>query len=330
MRVLGKTLMGMLILMILAGCTGKDKQLNIEDKPTIAVSTIGFTHAWPKGVLHYAEEEVEKVAKENDWNYVCVVGETTNEQSNQVIALVEEKVDCIVMLPMDGAALKTAAKAVQKAGIPLVMFDREIPDFAPTATIKGDNPGIGILTAEVFNDRFYYGTTVLEIMGDASTVPFQRTTGYEDTINSAFTKIQLGYTGWQRNEAYTIFNRWVEESSQAEIDMIEAIFTHDDEIALGILDALDDYESDPTFEKCFDRLKIIASSSGSKEIYSRMLTEEKYEVFSLTYPPAMVREAIRTAEKIMKDEPYEEMTIIPTVYVDKKNVHEFLDEDSPF
>ena len=253
-----------------------------------------------------------------------------NEQSNQIIALIEDEVDCIILLPMDGSALRTAAKAVQKAGIPLVIFDREIPDFAPTATVKGDNPGIGIMTAQIFNDCFHYGTTVLEVMGDASTVPFQRTTGYEDTINPEFTKIQVGYTGWQRDESYTIFNRWVEESSQLEINQVGAIFTHDDEIALGILDALDDYKADEAFVKTFEKLKIIASSSGSQEIYSRIISEEQYEIFSLTYSPAMIGEAIRIAEKIVKDEPYEEMTIIPTTYVDRHNVKQFIDENSPF
>lgn len=330
MKILHKGLLIFLILVILTGCQNNKTTIQSKDKPTIAVSTIGFTHAWPKGVLYYAQEEVEKVAKENDWNYVCLVGETTNEQSNQVIELIENGVDCIVMLPMDGAALKTAAKAVQKAGIPLVIFDREIPDFAPTATIKGDNPGIGIMTAEIFNDYFTYGTTVLEFMGDASTVPFQRTTGFEDTINASFIKIQVGYTGWQRDEAYTIFNRWVEESTQDEINQVEAIFTHDDEIALGILDALDDYVIDTSFTKNFNQLKIIASSSGSQEIYRRILEEKTYEIFSLTYPPAMIKEAIRTAEKIMKDEPYDEMTIIPTLYVDRHNVIKFIDENSPF
>jgi len=44
----------------------------------------------------------------------------------------------------------------------------------------------------------------------------------------------------------------------------------------------------------------------------------------------MIREAIRIGEKIIKGEDYEEMVIIDTVEVNKDNVEEFLDEDSPF
>lgn len=301
-----------------------------KDRVVIAVSTIGFTHGWPAGVLHHAEDEVRLVAEENGWDYIVVVADTADEQSDQVMDLIAKKVDCIVILPMEGTALKTATMAVQEANIPLVIFDREVPDFAPRATIKGDNSGIGVTTAECFNERFPNGTGVLEMMGDASTVPFQRTDGYDDTINENMKTIQLGYTGWQRDVAYDMFKRWVEESSQEEIDEIEAIFTHDDEIALGVLDALDEYRKDTSFAKNFDNLKVIAASSGSQEIFRRMKTEEDYEVFSLTYPPAMIREAIRTAEKIIKGEPYEEIIIFPTEYVDKENVDDFLDVNAPF
>ena len=42
----------------LAGCGGEPK----EKKMTIAVSTIGPTHAWAEGVLYYAQEELKQVA----------------------------------------------------------------------------------------------------------------------------------------------------------------------------------------------------------------------------------------------------------------------------
>jgi ribose transport system substrate-binding protein len=299
-------------------------------RKVIAISTIGATHGWPVGVLYHAKEEVQKIAAENNWDYICLVAGDSNEQSRQVIDLVHKKVDCIIMLPMDGASLKTAAKTVLDAEIPLVIFDREIPDFAPTATVKGDNAGIGVMTAQIFNRYFPKGTKVLEFMGDTSTVPQQRTDGYDDTINDNFTKEQVGYTGWQRSEGRDLFKAWVESHSQKEIDEVGAIFTHDDEIALGILDALDAYEKDNTFKKTFNNLKIISGSAGPQEIYRRILSEDKYYIFSLTYRGSMIREAIRVGEKIMKGENYKEMNILPTFEVNKSNAKEQLNGNSPY
>ncbi len=326
-------LAGLLTAGAAAGCSTKiySEKTAISDRNdriTIAVSTIGPTHTWAEGVLSHAEDELKKVAEENDWDYICLAGNDANEQSEQVISLIAQEVDCIILLPMDGASLKTAAKSVQKAGIPLVIFDREIPDFAPAATVKGDNSGIGITTARIFNEYFPQGTKVLELMGDTSSVPFQRTDGYNDTILPSFTTEQVGYTGWQRSYTGALFQSWLKEQTAEERAAVGAVFTHDDEISLGILDVLDACRA--RGEDPLPNLQVIAGSSGSQEMFHRIGAEDRYYLFSLTYLPQMMREAIRTGEKIIKGEDYDEMKIIPTVEVKKSNYRDYLDDDSPF
>jgi len=167
-------------------------------------------------------------------------------------------------------------------------------------------------------------------MGDTSTVPQQRTDGFDDTIHDNFKKEQVGYTGWHRLQAKNLFETWVKTHSQVEIDEVGAIFTHDDELALGILDALDDYAIDKKFTKSFKNLKVIGGSAGPQEIYRRIISEDKLYLFSLTYRGSMIREAIRVGEKIIKGENYEEMKILPTFEVNKRNAKEYLDEYSPY
>ena len=318
-----------IIIVVLTGCSSKGGDAK-EEPVVIAVSVIGETHNWPMGVRYYAEQEVQAVAQENGWEYKFVVSDDANEQSDQIIELINEGVNCIIMLPMDGASLKTAAMSVQDADIPLVIFDREIPDFAPTATVKGDNTGIGVMTADIFNGMFPDGTKVLELMGDTSTVPQQRTDGYDEKINANFIKEQVGFTGWQRKDSQEIFMEWVDAHTQEEIDMVGAIFTHDDEIALGVLDGLKEYDNQEGQGKTFHQLKVIAGSAGDSEMYEEIMAAEQYSLFSLTYRPNMIEEAIRIGEKIIKGEEYEEMTIVPTIEVNKKNVLEFYEEDSPY
>lgn len=50
----------------------------------------------------------------------------------------------------------------------------------------------------------------------------------------------------------------------------------------------------------------------------------------MSYWPMMIQEAVRVGERILKGEPYEEMTIIPTVFVGRNQVKEYLNPDSPF
>ncbi len=303
-----------------------------EDEPrkVIAVSVVGPTHQWSEAVRVYAEERVKAIAEKNNWDYILTVGMDSNEQSRQVIELADKGVDCLVILPMDGASLKTAAVTVQKKGVPIVIFDREIPDFNPEATVKGDNYGIGTKTADIFNSKFPKGTTVLEIMGDTSTVPFQRTDGYNNEIADAITTIEIGYAGWKRDQAKQLFVEWVENASQEEKEAVEAVYTHDDEIALGVLDALDEYRKEHSGERMVRNLKVIAGSSGLQEFYQRIATEESYDLFSLTYSPDMIQKALDIAEKIIKKEEYDEMTVFPTVEVNKYNVKRYLNDKLPF
>lgn len=301
-----------------------------EKTITIAVTIPGATHGWPVGVVYHAENEVKAVAEENGWEYKLVTADTAAEQANQVDTLISEGVDCIVMLPFDGASLKAAAQDIMDAGIYLVIFDREVPDFTPDVTVKGDNVGIGEETAKIFNATFPNGTHVLEFMGDTSTVPTQRTAGYDDTINANFTKERVGFTGWQRDEARTLFENWVDSSTQEEIDAVEAIYTHDDPLALGILDALDAYAADASFTKTFTNLKVIASSAGAQLMYNRMITEDTYDLFSMTYSPGMIKDAVRAGEKLLLEEAVEAYIVLPTVEVNPDNVEDYLDADSPF
>lgn len=327
---------GLLVIVLLAAVFAaqrramRDEARREEERKTIAVSTIGPTHAWAGSVMYYAEEKLKEVSEENGWDYICKAADNSYEQSQQLVELVEQDVDCIIMLPMDGASLKTAAITVQDAGIPLIIFDREIPEFAPTATVKGDNRGIGVETARFFNNYFPDGTTVLELMGDTSTVPFLRTDGFDNTIHDSFTKIQVGYTEWQRAYTRKLFEDWVEQQEQETLDAVGAIFTHDDEIALGVLDVLDAYREDGTLEQIFPNLEVIAGSSASKEMYARIAEEEYFTLFSMTYVPQMMGRAVETGAAVLKGEDYNEMTIIPTVLVNKNNVEEYVDMNLPF
>lgn len=172
---------------------------------TLAVCVAGPDHEWTEMVMENAQEELREIEERNGWNTVACSAGSSYEQSQQVVDLVNQDVDCIVLQPVDGASLKTAAITVQKADIPLVIFDREIPEFAPTATVKGDNWGLGESSAVFFNNYFPEGTTILELMGDTSTVPFQRTDGFDHELNDNMTKIQVGYTEWQREITRNLF-----------------------------------------------------------------------------------------------------------------------------
>ena len=143
---------------LLAGCTGNTPESsgsggggnnaasdNDEpgDKVTIGFSAPAADHGWMAGITNAAKAEAEKYD-----DVELQVAEGTNDvstQISQVETFINDKVDAIVLLPFDGAALTPVALKAMEAGIPVINVDREFDSpFAARATILGDNYGMGV------------------------------------------------------------------------------------------------------------------------------------------------------------------------------------------
>lgn len=80
-----------------------------------------------------------------------------NLQISQVETFINDGVDAIVLLPIDGAALTEVATQAMEAGITVINVDREFSSpFAARSTVLGDNYGMGVSA----------GTYLCEQLGD--------------------------------------------------------------------------------------------------------------------------------------------------------------------
>ena len=75
---------------------------------------------------------------------------TSTVQISQVETFINDKVDAIVLLPFDGAAMTPVALKAMEAGIPVINVDREFDDpNAARVTVLGDNYGMGVSAGAV-------------------------------------------------------------------------------------------------------------------------------------------------------------------------------------
>jgi ribose transport system substrate-binding protein len=221
-----------------------------------------------------------------------------------------DKLAGIVILPYDNGLQATLEK-IAKAEVPFVQFDRvinsDIIDVAVVANVKGDNEGIGYETAKRFIEK---GLTkndyVYEMIGDNSSVPELRSNGFraylteqgwtDEEIEGVV--IKSAATGWSRDTGKELFESWF-SSSQCDSSKNNWIFTHDDEIAMGVLESLNGSALDEGKKNEFlGTFQALASSSGLAEIYAvlgdthkTINLPETFDMFSVTYDPAMIQEA---------------------------------------
>jgi ABC-type sugar transport system substrate-binding protein len=147
------------VLALVTGCTSNtpDSEKSSGNSDTKAVSanddpgkkvTIGFSgpaadHGWLAAINSSALDEAKKYD-----DVTLKAAEGTNDanlQISQIETFINDKVDAIVLLPTDGAALTDVATKAMEAGIPVINVDREFSSpFAARTTVLGDNYGMGV------------------------------------------------------------------------------------------------------------------------------------------------------------------------------------------
>ena len=323
---------------------GEDVQEPAEGAKELKILVPNADHGWTGAVMTYAEEKAKEVTEAGAYNAQVITSTDAANQISQVEDLIENKTaDAVVILPMDNT-LEATMKKLAESGIPFVMFDRVIDSVSAdaVASVKGDNEGIGKATAERFIENgLKPGDKILIMPGDNSSVPGMRNDGFFAVLKeNGWTEEQIAaikstaYTGWSRSEGKKLFTEWLETSDIEEITATKFIFTHDDEIAMGILEALKGSDIDEAKKAAFlDAGVNIGTSSGLNEMYSVLqgIHQKDYtaevaklgDLFSVTYDPAMIQIAVQDMIDSLDGKEVSADHVVPVSVVDATNVTEF-------
>lgn len=305
------------------------------EEPAATTKTIGVvmpnaTHGFLGESIKHAEAYVKKLAAEEGFEYKFLTSAESSEQNNQLDTLINDKVDTIVLWPHNGDELRSGAQKVMEAGIPLVIYDRLITDFVPTLEVMGDNTTIGQMTGEYFNKYFAKElaegkVNILEFKGDNSTVPQQRSDGFKETADANFNLVQQFTTDWQRAKAQEQMETFLTSSSTEDIEALKGVFTHDDEVVLGVLDALQAYNGPAKLD-----VRLVSGVGGRKENLDTFAPfKESLNIDQVTYlfSPTMVTDAIQYGVDIMNGETMSGLKLIDTLEIDASNEAEFRKSD---
>ena len=314
------------------------------DGNRIVVLVPNADHGWTGSVMTYAEEHAAEITDEGTYDVSVITSTDASNQIQQVEDLIENATaDYVVILPQDNT-LEVTMRKLADSGIPYVMFDRIIDSASETAvaSVKGDNFGIGAVTAERFiEDGMVPGDGIVIMPGDNSSVPTMRNDGFYTVLaDNGWTEEQLAdiystdYTGWSRSTAKELFVNYLDTHTVDEIMANKYFFTHDDEIAMGILEALKSSEIDQEKKDAFLNAGIIlGTSSGLNELYSVLkgIHQKDYseevaqlgDFFSVTYDPAMIMTAMDDMVAFIEGEDVAQDHVIPVSVVDAENVNDF-------
>ncbi|CAI9416305.1 substrate-binding domain-containing protein [Nocardioides sp. T2.26MG-1] len=259
------------------------------DTVVIGFSAPAADHGWMGSITASAKKEA---AKYDDIE--LRVAEGTNDvavQISQVETFINDKVDAIVLLPFDGAAMTPVALKAMAAGIPVINVDREFNDpNAARVTVLGDNYGMGVSAGEYVceNAGGDKGAIVAEIAGiDSLPLTQDRSQGFKDALSECGLDVD--------NRVAADFT--VEGGSDAAEQLLQAapkidfLWNHDDDQGVGVLAAIENAGRDEF---------AMIGGAGSKNAMEAIQAGDGVLKATVIYPSTQAADGIRLARLLVQ------------------------------
>jgi ribose transport system substrate-binding protein len=156
-------------------------------------------------------------------------------QLNDIQNFISQKVNAILVNPVDSDAIVPAIKSANTAGIPVICMDRGANGGDVLTTIASDNVAAGKMAADAIFDALGKGAKVLELSGTpGASSTIDRGKGFEDEAKAKGLTIVLSQgANFDRTTALNTTQNMLQAHPDA-----QAIFAQNDEMALGAMKAV--------------------------------------------------------------------------------------------
>lgn len=224
--------------------------------------------------------------------YKLVVLDAQNDpakQTSQVEDLITQKVDVILINPCDSAAIANAVQSANKANIPVVTVDRSASGGKVAAHVASDNAAGGKMAGDLIVQLTGGKGKIAELEGiPGSSAANDRGKGFHQAVDG---KADLKVVAKQPAD----FDRAkglkvMENILQANPDIV-AVFAHNDEMALGALEAI---------KAAGKEGKIQVVGFDATDDAQKAVKEKKMAATVAQKPKEIGRMGVETAQKLIE------------------------------
>ena len=258
MKVLQVVLVGLAVL--LCGC-GKQSG---GKKTVVGFSQIGAESGWRTAETKSIRSEAEKRGVDLRFS------DAQQKQENQIKALrtfLAQNVNAIILAPVVETGWEPVLKEISRAKIPVILVDRGInvsDESLYTTLIASDFVSEGRMAAEWLGKKLNGKGNVVELQGTPGAAPaIDRKKGFEQGIK-AFPDIKIikSQTGeFTRAKGKEVMEAFL----KAEGKNINAVYAHNDDMALGAIQAIEEAGLKPGTDV------ILVSVDGVKSAFEAMV-----------------------------------------------------------
>lgn len=293
-----------------------------DDTKVIGVSIPAATHGWAGGMNFHAQETVKRLEEVYpNLDFVLATAPNAGKQVNDIEDMVATRnIDALVVLPFESDPLTPPVQSVKAGGAWVTVVDRGLSvDGIEDLYVAGDNPGFGRVSGEFMASKMPDGGKIVVLRGIPTTIDNERVEGFNQAIEgSGIEIIGMEHGNWNRDDSFNVMQDFL-----SKYDQIDAVWASDDDMAVGVLAAIDAADRDD--------VQFVLGGAGMKEMIKRVMDGDAMIPADVTYPPSMIATAIEmTAVGLTSNAPVSGVFTIGSVLVTPENAETFYYPDSPF
>lgn len=275
------------------------KKEKLEDiKIGLSVSTLNnpFFVSLKNGVVNEAKSngmEVIVVDAQND----------TAKQINDVEDLLQQGVDALLINPTDSAAISTAVQSANNIGVPVITLDRSAEKGKVETLVASDNVKGGQMAGEYIVEKLGANAKVVELEGvPGASATRERGEGFHIVADEKLDVVEKQSADFDRTKGLNVMENLLQGNPG-----IQAVFAHNDEMALGAIQAIESSGRD-----------ILVVGFDGNEDAINSVNSGKMSATVAQQPDLIGQLAVQAAGDVLKGEKVEKQIPVPLKLVTKE------------
>lgn len=255
---------------------------------TIALSISNLKNSFFSALLKGAQEAAGlygaqllfKDAKDSD-----------SQQLTDIAELLAKDIDILIVNPTNTESIVPGIEMACKKNIPVITVDRKSSGSKILCHIESDNEEGGRMAARILAQHFKGEVNVIEIEGIPGTsATHERGIGFNEELQK-YPNIKVIFrdaANFDRKEAQEVMHRIIQEGKN-----FDAVFAHNDDMILGILDVL---------ESCKDQRQLVLIGFDATREAKEAVQQGRLAATIAQKPEAMGKLSIETAVRHFRGE----------------------------
>ena len=256
-------------------------------------------------------------------------------QLEQIQQFIENDVDLVFLSPVDKTGVQPGIDALKEAGIPIINIDSPVDDMdSVNAYVGSDNKDIGFMCGEHLVEKKPEGGNVVILEDFSSHAVNERINGFEQALSKEnFQIVGRKEISCDTQSAYEAMLSVIEECNAKNV-RIDAVMCGNDNMALGVEQALEEYygkitvgenedelNADATVENIPKDKIFVYGVNGSPAVKEVLYNKDGYIVATAAQSPInMGMQAVEIAVDLIKNRDYDEKVTTPSFLINNGNI----------